>query len=242
MPAIFKKELRSSFGNRSAWIIIAAFSTICTLFLFFFENDSNIFDVGAASLQSFFVLAPWLLMFIIPALSMRTLADEQQSGTLQWLFSQPVSTARIVVEKFLAVWLIGILCLLPSAVYLYTVFNLGVPQGNMDFGAAAGSYLGLILLIGALSAGGVLASSLSGNQITAYLAGILLCFVFYFGIEQLASYRLLGGADYWLSNLGFYQHFLGFTRGLADSRDIFYFLLMISLYIALAIYFTEKKK
>ena len=242
MTAIFKKELWSYFGNWSAWLIIGAFCLIGTLFLFFFENDSNIFDIGTASLQSYFVLVPWLLMFIIPAISMKTLAEEQQSGTLNWLFSQPVTISEIILGKFLAVWFVGVLCLLPSLTYLYTVYTLGVPAGNIDLGATFGSYFGLIILTAAFSAVGILASSLSQNQIMAYLLGVFMCFIFYFGIEQLASYKLLSGADYILSNIGFYQHFLAFTRGLIDTRDIFYFLLVTVLCLFLAKIFVEKKK
>lgn len=242
MTAILKKELWSFFGNWTAWLIIGAFSLISSLFLFFFENDSNIFDIGAASLQSYFVLVPWLLMFIIPAISMKSIAEEQQNGTLQWLFAQPVKISEIIVGKFFAVWTVGILCLLPSLVYLYTVYVLGVPAGNIDMGATLGSYFGLILLIAAFSATGVLASALSQNQIMAYLLGIFLCFILYFGIEQLASYKLLGGADYVLSSLGFYQHFLAFTRGLIDTRDVCYFILVIAFCLFLANFFVEKKK
>jgi ABC-2 type transport system permease protein len=242
MIAIFKKELWNYFGNRIAWIIIAVFSGISTLFLFFFENDSNIFDIGSASLQSYFVLVPWLLMFIVPAISMKTLAEEQQSGTLYWLFSQPLKISEIIVGKFLSIWLIGILCILPSLVYLYTVYILGVPVGNIDLGATFGSYLGLIILTAAFSAVGILASSLSQNQVMAYLLGIFLCFIFYFGIEQLASYKLLGSADYFLANLGFYQHFLAFTRGLIDTRDLSFFLLIIGICLFLAKIFVERKK
>ncbi|WP_234110502.1 ABC transporter permease subunit [Chryseobacterium sp. R2A-55] len=242
MIAIFKKELWSYFGNWNAWLIIGAFSLISTLFLFFFENDSNIFDIGSATLQSYFVLVPWLFMFIIPAISMRTLAEEQQSGTLSWLFSQPVKISEIVLGKFLSVWLVGVFCLLPSIVYLYTIYVLGVPEGNIDFGATLGSYFGLAVLTAAFSAVGILASSLSQNQIMAYLLGVFLCFIFYFGIEQLASYKLLGGADYLLSNLGFYQHFLAFTRGLIDTRDVFYFLLVIGIFLFSAKVFVQNKK
>ena len=242
MIAIFKKELWSYFGNWSAWLIIGAFSLIGTLFLFFFENDSNIFDIGTASLQSYFVLVPWLLMFIIPAISMKTLAEEQQAGTLNWLFSQPLKISEIVLGKFLSVWLVGILCLLPSVVYLYTVYVLGVPEGNIDLGATFGSYFGLIILTAAFSAVGILASSLSQNQIMAYLLGVFLCFIFYFGIEQLASYKLMGGADYVLQNIGFYQHFLAFTRGQIDTRDVCYFLFVIFLGLGLASWFVWKKK
>lgn len=242
MKAIFRKELWSYFGNSSAWLVIAAFSLIGSLFLFFFENDSNIFDIGTASLQSYFVLVPWLMMFIIPALAMKSLAEEQQSGTLSWLFSQPLKISDIIVGKYLAVWVVAILCLLPSLVYLYTVYILGVPVGNLDLGATFGSYFGLVVLAAAFSAVGILASSVSQNQIMAYLLGVFISFTLYFGIEQLASYKLLGGADYILSNLGFYQHFIAFTRGLIDTRDLFYFLFIILLSLFLAAYFVEKKK
>lgn len=234
MAAIFRKELWSYFGNWSAWVIIAGFSIIGTLFLFFFENNSNIFDIGNASLQSYFALTPWLLMFVIPALSMKSFAEEQQAGTLQWLFSQPLKVSDIVLGKFLSVWLVGVLCIIPSFVYLYTVTVLGVPTGNIDMGATLGSYMGLIILIAAFSAVGILASSLSSNQIMAYLLGVFMSFILFFGIEQLASYKLLGGADYFLSNIGFYQHFIAFTKGLVDSRDIFYFALVIGICLYLS--------
>ncbi len=241
MIAIFRKELWSYFGNWSAWVIIAGFSIIGTLFLFFFENSSNIFDIGSATLQSYFALTPWLLMFVIPALAMKTFAEEQQTGTLSWLFSQPLKISEIVLGKFLSVWLVGILCILPSLVYLYTVYVLGVPAGNIDFGATFGSYIGLVILVAAFAAVGILASSLSSNQIMAYLLGVFMSFILYFGIEQLASYKLLGGADYVLSSLGFYQHFIAFTRGLIDSRDVMYFGMVIGVCLYLAAYFVKRK-
>ena len=242
MIALLKKELWSYFGTWNAWIIIAAFSVISALFLFFFENDSNIFDIGFASLQSYFVLSPFLLLFIIPAVSMKTLAEEEQAGTLNWLFSQPIKISEIILGKFFAVWIVGILCVLPSLIYLYTVYVLGIPEGNIDLGATYGSYFGLVLLIAAFSAIGILASSLSKNQIIAYLLAVFFCFIFYFGIEQLANFKLLGGVDYILSSLGFYQHFIAFTKGLIDTRDVFYFLLVIGICLFLAKIFVEKKK
>lgn len=163
---------------------------------FFFSNDFNLLDIGAASLQSYFVLAPWILMFVIPALTMRSIAEEQQTGTLQFLFTLPVKLSDIVLGKFLAVWLIGLLCLLPSLMHLCTIHFLGIPNGNWDFGATFGSYLGLTLLTGAFSALGILCSALSSSQVLAYLLGLLLCFTMYFGIEQLANFSLLGSADF----------------------------------------------
>lgn len=242
MKAIFRKELWSYFGNWSAWLIIAGFSVIGALFLFFFENSFNIFETGAASLQGFFVLAPWLYLFIIPALSMRSVAEEQQNGTLLWLFSQPLKTGEIISGKFFAVWLVAILCLVPSLLYFYTVYTLGVPPGNLDGGMTMGGYFGLLLLSGAFSAIGILASALSSNQIVAYLLGVFMSFLFYFGIQQLASYKLLGGADYVLQNLGFYHHFLAFTRGIIDFKDVSYFLLVIILSLFASAQLLDKKK
>lgn len=242
MLAIFKKELWTYFGNWTAWMIMAGFVVVTGLFLFFFENQFNFFEIGSASMQSYFVLVPWLLLFIIPALSMKSLAEEQQNATLQWLFSQPIKIQNIVLGKFLSVWLIGILCLFPSLIYVFSLYELGVPTGNLDLGMSIGGYVGLILLIGAFSAIGILASSISSNQIMAYLVGVLMCFILYFGIEQLASYKLLGGFDYILQNIGFYYHFMAFTRGLIDTRDVFYFILVMAVCLFLAKILVEKKK
>ena len=193
-------------------------------------------------MQSYFILVPWLLMFIIPALSMKSLAEEQQSGTLSWLFSEPLKMHEIIVGKFLSVWIIGILCVLPSWVYFYTLYTLSIPEGNLDLGMILGGYGGLLVLIATFSAVGILSSSLSSHQVIAYLVGVFSCFFLYFGVEQLASYKLLGGADYILQRLGFYYHYNTFTRGLVDISDIFYFALIIFLSLKLAIYFVERKK
>lgn len=242
MRSIFKKELYGYFGNWSAWLIVGAFSVICSLFLFFFDNDSNIFEIGNASLQSYFSLAPWILLFIIPAISMKSIAEEQQTGTLYWLFSQPLKTTQIVLGKFFSVWVIGLFCVLPSLIYFYTIYILGVPEGNLDIGATLGSYLGLFLIIATFSAVGLLTSAMAKNQISAYLLGLFINFILYYGIEQLANYKLLGTADFILQNIGFYHHFIGFTRGLLSSEDICYFLLIIFLSLYLAVYFVQKKK
>lgn len=242
MLAILKKELWSYFGNWTAWIIIAAFSIISTLFLFFFENDFNILDIGTASLQSFFALSPWLFIFIIPALSMKTFAEEQQNGTLQWLFSQPLKVSEIIFGKYFAVILVSLLCLLPSLVYLYTIYVLGVPEGNLDSGATLGSYFGLIILIATFSAVGILSSTIASHQIMAYLLGLFMNFFLYFGIEQLANFKLLGQADFIVQNLGFYHHFMAFTRGLIDAKDLAYFLMIISGALLGSRYFILQKK
>lgn len=242
MIAILKKELWIYFGTWNAWVIISAFSLVSSLFLFFFENNFNFFEVGSTSMQSYFTLVPWLFMFIIPALSMRSLAEEYQSGTMLWLFAQPVKTYEIIGGKFLSVWLIGSLCLLPSLVYFNTLSSLSIPEGNLDLGMLLGGYFGVMMLVAAFSAIGVLASSVSSNQVMAYLIGVFLCFFLYFGVEQLASYKLLGGADYVLQRLGFYYHYIVFTRGLVDTQDVFYFMLVVVISLKSAMFFVDKKK
>jgi ABC-2 type transport system permease protein len=226
MIAIFKKELWNYFGNWTAWVIIGAFSFISSLFLFFFENNYNIFDIGMASMQSYFTLVPWILMFIIPALSMKTIAEEQQSGTLYWLFSQPIKIKDIILGKFLSVWFIGFLCLIPSLVYFYTLYVLGIPEGNIDLGATLGSYFGLILLIGGMTAVGLLASSLSSNQIMAYLLG-----VFKIGQHRrlhshchkgISGQFIFDGIDefeiyFGINSSKFFQHKFGFSLQLLEA-------------------------
>lgn len=242
MISILKKELWSYFGNYIAWIIILIFSFISTLFLFVFENNFNILDIGTASLQSFFTLCPWIFIFIIPAISMKSFAEEQQNGTLSWLFSQPIKTSHIVLGKFISVSFIGFCCLIPSLLYLYTIYILGIPEGNLDFGMTIGSYIGAIILILSFSAIDILASSLSSNQITAYLIGIFCNFFIYFGLEQIGSYRLLGGMDYLIQNLGFYSHYNAFSRGLIDIKDLCYFFIIIIVSLYASITIINKKK
>lgn len=242
MIAILKKDLKTYLGSGIAWVILSIYNTICALFLFFFENNFNLFDIGTASMQPYFMLAPWILMFILPALSMKSFAEEQQNGTLYWLFAQPIRIPQLILGKFFAVYIVGLLCLLPSLVYAYILSTLGVPEGNMDYGMTFGGYIGLAILIAAFSSIGLLTSSLSSSQIIAYLMGVFSNFIFYFGIEQLASYKLLGSADYWLQNLGFYYHYTTFTRGLIDSRDICYFSFICLMSLAGAYFSINKKK
>lgn len=242
MIAILKKELWSYFGNWSAWIVLIAFSIISALFLFFFENNFNVFDISTASLHSFFVLVPWILMFIIPAFSMKSIAEERQNDTLAWLFSQPIRVVDIVIGKFLSVWVMGVACLLPSLVYLYTLYQLAIPQGNLDLGMTLGSYLGTIVLIAGFSALGVLTSSLAKNQVIAYLFALFLNFIFWMGLDQIASYKLMGGLDFIIQNLGFQYHFSGFARGLVSGQDIFYFTFVSLLCLFLSTLVLEKKR
>lgn len=242
MYSIFKKELWTYFGTPGAYIIAAIFSIVCSLFLWFFENDFNVINIGLASMNSFFVLAPWILMFLIPALSMRSIAEEDQNGTLIWLFSQPVSVFSIVFGKFFALLLLVVFALLPTSTFVYTLYVMSIPEGNLDIGTIVSGYIGLLFLTMAFLSVGIFASSIVKNQVLAFIIGVFLCFFCFFGFESLASYNLLGSFDYILQKVGFYQHFISFTKGIIDTRDLGYFLWIIFLFLLLSVESIKRKK
>jgi ABC-2 type transport system permease protein len=242
MLSIFKKELWSYFGTLGAYIVALAFLLISSLFLWFFDNDFNVFNIGLASLNNFFVLAPWILMFLIPALTMKSIAEEEQNGTLIWLFSQPVSILSIVLGKYMAVLVLILFSLFPTLIYVYTIFMIGMPEGNIDLGTVFSGYIGLLFLSMAYVTIGIFSSSLVRNQILAFIIGVFFCFFCFFGFENLASYNLLGNLDYFLQKIGFYQHYISFTKGIVDTRDIGYFILIIFLFILLSVQLIKRKK
>jgi ABC-2 type transport system permease protein len=242
MKTILKKELHLFVSQPTIYIITALFITISSLFIWLFSANYNIYNSGYASLNNFFEIAPWLLLFIIPALSMQLLAQEEFSGTLDWLFVQPISIANIVQGKLLALFIFCLFILSPTLFYVYTIFNLSTPQGNLDFGQLSLSYLGLFLLSFAFSSIGLFASSFTKNQVTAYLVGLVLNFIFYFGFQNLASYQLLGSLDTVLQSFGFTYHYNFFLKGIFDTRNAMFFVLIICLFYFLTVYNLKSKK
>ncbi|TWP28761.1 gliding motility protein Gldf [Apibacter muscae] len=245
MFSILKKELWAYFGTLGAYIVAAAYILISSLFLWFFDSKFdtfNIFNVGLASLNNFFVLSPWLFIFLIPALSMKSIAEEEQTGTLVWLFSKPLSIESIIAGKFLAISILVTFTLFPTLIYVFTIYNISMPEGNIDLGAIYSGYVGLIFLSTAFISIGIFASSLVKNQVLSYIVGVFLCFFCFYGFENLASYNLLGNYDYWLQRIGFYQHYTSFTKGIIDTRDIGYFLFITTLFIFASIQLVKLKK
>lgn len=242
MLSIFKKELGVYFGSIGAYVVAIAFVLICSLFLWFFDNNFNVFNIGTASLNSFFVLAPWILMFLIPALTMRSIAEEEQNGTLVWLFSQPLSIRSIVLSKYAAILVLVIFSLLPTLVYIYTLYHISLPLGNLDTGTILSGYIGLLFLSLVFTSIGLFASSLVKNQVLAFVVGVFCCFFCFFGLENLASYNLMGNFDYVLQKIGFYQHYMSFTKGIVDTRDLGYFLFVTTLFLLLSVQLIKRKK
>jgi len=242
MFSILKKELLQFFGSWTSYIIASIFVLICSLFLWFFENQFNFFVIGVASMQSFFNLAPWVLLFLIPALTMKSIAEEQHQGTLVWLFSQPISLFSIVIGKFIALVIVVLFCLLPTFIYYYSMKNLSLDINSIDSNTIFTGYLGLIMLSIAFIALGLFTSSLSNNQVLAYISGVFLCLFAYFGLEALASFDLLGSADFIIQKTGFIFHCKSFAKGIVDTKDLCYFLFVSLLFIQGSLYFIKKKK
>lgn len=220
MFAIFKKEITSFFASPVGYLVIAVFLVVNGLFLWIFDGEYNILNSGFADLTAFFRLAPWILLFLIPAVTMKSFSEEKKQGTLEILFTRPLTMWQIVLGKYLGAFVLILLALLPTLLYVRTVWQLGNPEGNLDTGSTLGSYFGLLFLILSYTAIGIFASTLSTNQIVAFLISVFVCFLFYYGFEGLLALGL--GTD--ISGLGMKAHFDSIGRGVLDTRDILYFI------------------
>lgn len=237
MYAILKKEIQSFFASPIGYLVIGLFLVVTSLFLWVFEGNFNIPDSGFADLAPFFQLAPWVFTFLIPAVTMRSFSDEQKSGTLELLLTKPITALQLVLGKYFGACVLMIISILPTLIYVVAIHQLGNPVGNLDIGVTIGSYIGLILLAATYSAIGIFASTLSDNQIVAFIIAVFLCFFIYFGLEGFASYNLLGNADTFIANLGMQSHYDSISRGVIDTRDVLYFISVIAFFI----YLTKSK-
>ncbi len=229
MLAILKKEIHSFFASPIGYLVITLFLLINGLFLWLFKGEFNIMDYGFADLSPFFLLAPWVLIFLIPAVCMRSFSDEKKQGTIELLLTKPISHIKIVLGKYFGALILIIIALIPTLLYVYTVHQLGNPIGNLDVGSTLGSYFGLLFLIMAYTAIGIFASTLSNNQIVAFIVAVFLCFLFYIGIEGIAEFM----SSTFIENLGMSSHYKSMSRGVLDSRDIIYFLSLSGFFLVL---------
>lgn len=234
MKAILLREINSFFGSPIGYLVIAIFLILNGLFLWIFDGEFNILNSGFADLSPFFTLAPWILIFLIPAVTMRSFSDERKQGTLELLLTKPLSISSIVNGKFFAALLLIAIAIIPTLLYVWVIYGLGLPEGNIDLGSTIGSYFGLFFLIGAYASIGIFTSTLSENQIVAFILAVFLCFIFYFGFEGIASY--FKDFQSTISGIGMDAHFKSMARGVLDSRDIIYFVSITILFLALTIY------
>lgn len=232
MYAVFKRELFSLLNSLMAYITIGVFLLVSGLLLWFFP-DTSILNYGYAELNGFFSLAPFLFMFLIPAITMRSFAEERREGTYVLLASRPLSDWQIILAKYFACLLLVFFAILPTLLYYYSIIQLGLPKGNIDGAAVAGSYLGLMLLGAAFTAIGIFCSSLTRNQVIAFALAVLFSFIVYSGFDALGKLfasTVLEDVFAWLS---INEHFQSMSRGVLDTPDLVYFLTFTALLLGL---------
>ncbi|MCB0589391.1 MAG: gliding motility-associated ABC transporter permease subunit GldF [Phaeodactylibacter sp.] len=242
MLSLFLKEVNAFFSSLIGYIVIGVFLVIMGLVMFVFP-DTSLLNGNYASLDQLFEVAPMIFVFLIPAITMRLLAEEQQAGTIELLVTRPVTDLQIILGKYFASLLLIAFALLPAWLYYYTVYQLGSPQGNLDSGAILGSYIGLFFLAAAFAAIGLFASSLSANQIVAFIVAAFLCFFIHWGFDFLSRLPVfVGKVDDVVQMFGIDYHYASISRGLIDTRDIVYFLSLIALFIMMTVVSLERRK
>ncbi|MBS1917576.1 MAG: gliding motility-associated ABC transporter permease subunit GldF [Bacteroidetes bacterium] len=240
MWAVCKKELRQFFSNLTGYIAIIVFLLLNGLLLFIFP-DTNILDFGYATLNKFFELAPWILLLLIPAITMRSFSEEFRTGTFEILRTTPVSQWKIISGKYLASTIVVVIALLPTIIYFISVQRLSA-QAGVDVGASIGSYIGLFFLAGVFVAIGICCSSFTNNAVVAFIAAAFFCFLIYSGFNAVSRIpAFAAGADYYIEMLGIDFHYGSISRGVIDSRDVIYFLSIIFFFLLLTNYKLAKR-
>ncbi len=242
MLALVKKEIGSFFSSLTGYVVVGVFLVISGLFIWVFPGELNIPDSGYATLDTLFIIAPWVFLFLVPAVTMRMFAEEKRSGTIELLYVRPLSDLKIVTAKFIAAVVLIVISILPTLVWYWSVHSLGNPPGNLDSGAILGSYIGLVFLASCYAAIGLFASSLTDNQIVAFIVAVLLCFFFFIGFEMTSALPLSPRLEDLLLHLGINEHYRSVSRGVLDTRDIVYFISLIVFFVYLTGIILEGRK
>ena len=241
MYNILKKEINSFLNSLIAYIVIIVFLTGIGLFMWIIP-ETNVFDYGFADLDTLFFITPYVFMFLIPAITMRTFAEEKKAGTIELLLTKPLTDWQIIFGKYFSSFLLVIFALLPTLIYYYTVYILGNPVGNIDSAAAAGSYIGLIFLGAIFTSIGIFSSAITKDQIISFIIASALCVIVYSGFSSLASINVWGKYADLISQLGLAYHYSSMSKGLIDSGDIVYFLGVIAIMLLTTKLVLETRK
>ncbi|MEI6576878.1 MAG: gliding motility-associated ABC transporter permease subunit GldF [Bacteroidota bacterium] len=242
MFTLFKKELTTFLSSLIGYVVISIFLLTMGLFLWVFPMDFNILDAGYANLDGLFMLAPFVFLFLIPAVTMRSFADEKKSGTLELLLTQPLTALQVIFAKYLAGLVLVLFSLLPTFIYMASVYWYGLPKGNLDTGSLWGSYIGLFFLGASMVSIGVFVSSLTDNQVIAFMVSLFLCMFAYLGFEFIYTLDLFGKVDLFIRSLGIQAHYLSMSRGVIDTRDLVYFFSFIGLFLLMTKLSLESRK
>ena len=233
MYALFKKEISNFLGSLIGIMVVVVFLLITGLFLWVFQSDFNVMTFGYANLDSLFILAPWVFLFLVPAVTMRSFAEERRTGTIEMLLTKPLSDWQIVAGKYFAGVVLVIIALLPTLIYYISIYQLSLPVGNVDNGGFWGSYIGLFFLSATFVSIGLFCSSVTNNQILAFILSVFLCGFLYLGFDLIYSMALFGKVDLFIQQLGMANHYSSMSRGVIDTRDLIYFLSVIVLFLSL---------
>ncbi|HKK41669.1 MAG TPA: gliding motility-associated ABC transporter permease subunit GldF [Bacteroidales bacterium] len=223
MFAIFRKEISGFFSSLTGYIVIIVFLLVNSLFMWVFPGEWNIFDNNYASLNTLFFLSPWLFLFLVPAVTMRMIAEERRLGTIELIYSRPITERELIYGKFLAAVCLVLLSLLPGIIYYISVYYMGATPGNLDKGGTLGAFIGLFFLASVYASAGIFASSLTDNQVVAFILAVLICFIMYAGFDSFAYLPGLRKVDEMVIGLGINEHYKSISRGVLDVRDAIYF-------------------
>ncbi len=231
MLVLLKKEFLYFFSSATGYIVIGIFLLATGLFLWVFPGQFNIIESGYAQMDGLFVLAPWLYLFLVPAITMRSFSEEKKTGTIELIYTRPISGIKIILAKYSASLLLVLFSLLPTFIYFISIYFLAQPTGNIDTGGILGSYIGLFFLAAIYVAIGIFSSAITDNQIVAFILSVFLCFFFYYGFDLLASLAISGKNEIFLTSFGINTHYESMSRGVIDMRDVAYFLTVITGFI-----------
>ncbi|MBL7962421.1 MAG: gliding motility-associated ABC transporter permease subunit GldF [Flavobacteriales bacterium] len=240
MRALIFKEVRGFLGSLIGLIVVAVFLLLTSLFLWVFPD--NLLDLGYADPAPFFQIAPWVFLFLVPAVTMRSFSEERRTGTLELLLTKPLTELQVVLAKYAAAVVLVVAALAPTLFYIFSLGELAVPRGNLDMGGIIGSYLGLLLLGACFGAIGVFASSLTSSQVVAFLIAVFACFFLFMGFGLIASFDAFGALEGPIQAIGIQSHYLSISRGVVDLRDILYFLGVITIFLLLTRASVQSRK
>jgi len=239
---LFSKEVKSFLYSLVGYIVMSVFLLINGVLLWLLQSTFNILNYGYATLESFFLLAPFVFLFLIPAISMKMISDEYGTGTIELLLTKPISEAQIVMAKFLAGLFILFISLLPTLIYYVSIYLLALPTGNVDVGGINGSYLGLFLMGATFLSIGLYASSLTKNHLVAFVLGLFFSLIMFLGFEFVYDIGIFGKMELLIKSLGIQEHYLSISRGVVDSRDVVYFFSVIFFFLFLTWLNLRNKK
>lgn len=231
MYSLYIKEIKSYLSSLLGYIFIGVFLIVTGLFLWIFPNINNVLSTGIADLEGFFSLSKFLFLFLVPAITMRSFAEERKQGTMELLLTKPISDTQIILAKFFSSLTLLIIAILPTLIYVISVYYLGKPIGNIDLGSTFGSYIGLLFLGATFISIGIFISSLTSNQIVAFILTAPICFILHFGFEFIYSFESLGAFGYYLKTIGIDHHYAIISKGVIDSRDLIYFCSVIFIFL-----------